>query len=185
VLGAGWNFAAIRRLGVEVAFKRYEVLVGTMFVSQGLGVTAMCALIDEPILLIPHAVALPLGAALLTIGFGTKTWAIHLVGLDTYYFKDLFTGELHGSLVTRGPYRWLANPMYGVGQLHAYGLALMSNSMSGLVAAAFCQLSIYGFYFAVERPFLARLLPAPGRAAEAQAGHELPVDAAGRPEDIR
>jgi len=157
ILGTGWNHVAIRRLGAETAFRRYEVLVGTMFVSQGLGVTAMCALIDAPIVLIPHAVALPLGAVMLAIGFGIKTWAIHLVGLDTYYFKDLFVGEFQGSLVTSGPYRWLANPMYGVGQLHAYGLALMSNSMSGLLAAAFCQLSIYGFYFAVERPFLARM----------------------------
>jgi hypothetical protein len=46
--------------------------------------------------------------------------------------------------------------MYGIGQLHSYGLALMARSLSGLVAAALCHAALYGFHFLVERPFVAR-----------------------------
>jgi len=158
ILGMRLNETAIRRLGPDAAFRRYETLVGTMFASQGLGVGAMCAL-DSGAWRLPIApeIAMPVGLLLFIVGFGTKIWAIHLVGLDTYYFKDLFLGQTQGPFVSRGPYRFLANPMYGVGQIHGYGFALASGSLTGLAAAAICQLSIYGFYFAVERPFIARV----------------------------
>lgn len=56
-----------------------------------------------------------------------------------------------------GPYRVLRNPMYGVGQLHAYGIAiLMSRSWNGLMAAAVCHAPIYVFYFRAELPFIRR-----------------------------
>lgn len=161
-LGTRLNVAAIARLGPEAAFRRYEVLVGTMFASQGLGVGAMCALDTGAWALpIPPTIAIPVGALLFVVGFGTKIWAIHLVGLDTLYFKDLFLGRTLGPFVSRGPYRLFANPIYGVGQIHGYGLALAAGSLTGLVATAICQLSIYAFYFVVERPFIARLYLAP------------------------
>jgi len=47
--------------------------------------------------------------------------------------------------------------MYGPGHLHAYGFALLAGSTAGLVAAAICQLSIYGFCLLVEGPFVQRL----------------------------
>ena len=50
----------------------------------------------------------------------------------------------------------LANPMYGVGNLHSYCPALLTGSLFGLWFALGCHLSIYAFYFFVERPFIRR-----------------------------
>lgn len=56
-------------------------------------------------------------------------------------------------------------------QLHAWGLALWSRSLAGLVAAALCHAAIYGVYFLIERPFVARAYapPAADRDAPQQA----------------
>src|SRR5205823_10694441 len=56
-----------------------------------------------------------------------------------------------------GPYRWLRNPMYTVGYLQTYGLALLVASLPGLVAAVFSQGAIVAFYRLVERPHYQRL----------------------------
>lgn len=64
----------------------------------------------------------------------------------------------HGweTLAVHGPYRWLKNPMYGVGNLSAYGMALIERSWVGLVASAVAQICIYTFYFCHERQFVRR-----------------------------
>ncbi|MGH2668454.1 MAG: methyltransferase, partial [bacterium] len=56
------------------------------------------------------------------------------------------------------PYRFLKNPMYTVGYLQTYGLALLTGSMPGLVAALFAQAAILLFYLLVEKPHFDKLL---------------------------
>jgi protein-S-isoprenylcysteine O-methyltransferase Ste14 len=148
----------LREHGEEEAFARFEPIVGVMFLNQGLAVGAMSALSD-PALALPLSseLARPLGVALCVLGLGIKVWATALVGLDVYYYKDLFLGRPIGPLVQTGPYRFFSHPMYGPGHLHAYGFALLAGSTAGLVAAAICQLSIYGFCLWVEGPFVQRL----------------------------
>ena len=48
----------------------------------------------------------------------------------------------------------LANPLYGVGQLAAYGAALMLLSPVGVLAATAHQMALYAFNSAVEQPHL-------------------------------
>lgn len=148
----------LREHGEEAAFARFVPIVGVMFLNQGLAVGAMSAL-SHPDLVLPLSseLAQPLGVVLCVLGLGIKVWATWLVGLDVYYFKDLFLGRPVGPLVQTGPYRYFAHPMYGPGHLHAYGFALLAGSTAGLVAAAICQLSIYGFCLLVEGPFVQRL----------------------------
>jgi len=102
------------------------------------------------------------GILAVVVSLVVKIWSTYLVGLDTYYYVDMFlqrggvrrqTGQ---TLVVHGPYRWLKNPMYGVGNLCAYGMALMKHSWPGLVAAAAAQVCIYTFYFRHELPFVRR-----------------------------
>jgi hypothetical protein len=48
--------------------------------------------------------------------------------------------------------------MYTLGYLQAYGFALITESLPGLLAAGFAQAAILAFYFAVERPHFRRLV---------------------------
>jgi protein-S-isoprenylcysteine O-methyltransferase Ste14 len=56
-----------------------------------------------------------------------------------------------------GPYRFLSNPMYTIGYLQTYGVALIVGSWPGLVAAVFAHVSILLFHFLIEKPHFERL----------------------------
>ncbi len=146
---------ATRRFGERRAWRSYETVLGLMFLNQGLGVGCMTAL---PLPGFDVLERLPwlraLGALLFVAGVGVKLWATWLVGVDIFYYKDLFLRRPGLEFVRRGPYRFLRNPMYGVGQLQGYGYALVAASPLGLLAAGLGQLLIYAFFFAIERPFI-------------------------------
>ncbi|HSE53684.1 MAG TPA: methyltransferase, partial [Gemmatimonadales bacterium] len=57
-----------------------------------------------------------------------------------------------------GPYRYLKNPMYTLGYLQTYGLAIMFGSLPALIASGFDQVAVLVFNHVVERPHYARLL---------------------------
>lgn len=111
-----------------------------------------------------------LGALLLPIGLGVSLWATRVVGVDTYYYRDLFMGPRHTSVELTGPYALWPNPMYGVGQLGAYGAALVMLSPVGFVAAALNQVALYIFNDLVEQP---RLRAARTELGEAQLRYAL------------
>jgi len=67
--------------------------------------------------------------------------------------------------VVRGPYKFLKNPMYGVGNLQGYGVALIFQTWEGLVVAAAYHCGIYMFQYFVERPFVDRVYRNPAPAA--------------------
>lgn len=158
-LGSSRPARLIARLGEAEALRRYRVVVALMFIHQGLGIGCVTALQGPQLPALPfgEAVAQGFGAALFLVGFVIKVWATMLVGVKTYYFEDLFLQRPLVGLVTRGPYRWLQNPMYSVGQVHGYGYALWHRSYTGFAAMALCHVLLYVFYFTVEQPFVQRL----------------------------
>jgi protein-S-isoprenylcysteine O-methyltransferase Ste14 len=91
---------------------------------------------------------------MLVVGLVLSIWATRVIGLDTYHYRDLFMGPQHVSVELRGPYAFLRNPIYGWGQLYAYGAALLALSPLGLVAAALNQVTLYLFNDSVEQPRL-------------------------------
>ncbi len=107
-----------------------------------------------------HA-TIALGVVLALGGTLVNVWATHVVGLDTYYYRDLFAGGFKGKLSAAGPYRFFRNPMYGVGQASGYGAALVSLSPAGILATLLNQMTMYLFNELVERPHLARCRNAP------------------------
>lgn len=155
LLGTAARPWLIRRLGEERAYAGYELVCGLMFINIGLahGVAYEQA---EGSLAIPAALLWPSVVVLTVAGFGVKFWATAVVGLDTYYYRDCFLGRKIGEFSCRGPYRVMKNPMYGVGNLHAYAGALLMQSGWGLLFAALCHVSIFAFYRVVEYPFIRR-----------------------------
>ena len=158
---------AIARFGEDRAFRAYETLAGLMFLNQGLGVGCMAALhvpgLEQAV---PAQLVLAAGVALFVVGLLVKLWATLTVGVDVYYFRDMFLGRPLASACDGGPYRFMRNPMYSVGQLQGYGYALLYGSLPGLVAAATGHLLIYAFYVVAERPFVRStyLMPRPAQS---------------------
>lgn len=156
LLGTRLRTRAIARYGEAEAWRRYERTVGVMFMNQGLGLAAMTTLTLPrlEVSALQSAGAPALGALLFTIGAVAKVWSTVVIGVDAYYFKDMFVGRPLGELVVAGPYRVFSHPMYTVGHLHAYGYALLQGSLSGLCGAAVCHLGLFVFYWTAERPFV-------------------------------
>lgn len=149
----------VARWGEDRAYRIYESILGLMFINQGLGMGCVGSLALGPGWLLPGSSLLLwlIGGALCAVGLTVKVWATLVAGVDVYYYRDMFLGRPVSKFVASGPYRLLRNPMYGVGQLHAYGIAiLMSRSWNGLMAAAVCHALIYVFYFRAELPFIRR-----------------------------
>ena len=145
----------VARLGEERAFRVYETVTGLMFLNQGLGVGCMAALhIPRLEQAVPAPLFLAAGGALFVSGLAVKAWATLTVGVDAYFFRDMFLGRPLAPVCNDGPYRFLRNPMYSVGQLQGYGYAFLCGSLPGLLAAAAGHLLIYAFYLVAERPFV-------------------------------
>ncbi len=158
ILKTKFRFLIIKKYGEEKAYRIYEVIVGLMFANQAL---AFGALVEERWLRWPqfvhHNILDEAGLLLIGAGFIIKIWATAIIGLDTYYFKDMFLSKASGSFAESGPYKLFNNPIYGVGNLQLYGLALFHFSVAGLAAAVIYQLSIYMFYYFAERPAIRRI----------------------------
>ena len=154
ILGTRIKRVMLKKLGENNATRLYDTICGLMFFSLGLGVGA--AAYANGAIPLPAALKWGLFILVTVAGFGIKFWATWTVGVNTYYFRDLFLEKAHGNFTALGPYKWLANPMYGVGNLHLYCFALLTGSVFGLWFALGCHVSIYAFYFIVEKPFIRR-----------------------------
>ena len=98
-----------------------------------------------------------LGATLVVVGMGTKAWAVRSLGVESYTWHDFFVPRERFELCRSGPYRWFSDPMYTIGYLQAYGIALTLGSWQGLVASLFAQFSILLVNELVEKPHFRRL----------------------------
>ena len=116
-------------------------------------------------LITPNTLALPVsptisfiaGLALVVVGLGMKLWAASTLGPDAYYWHNFFDPANARAPVTTGPYRYVSNPMYTIGYLPTYGLALLMRSLPGMIAAVFAHATILAFYVLVEKPHFERL----------------------------
>ena len=157
----------VKEGGGPAAYARFRRRAALLMYHDGVAFVVVCVLTRETLdLALPLAWRLA-GAALVALGVGVKLWATAALGADGYYWRDFFEREIRPAATIAGPYRWLRNPMYTVGYLQTYGVALLVASAPGLAAAAFSQAAIIAFYRLVERPHYQRLYggaaPAPRR----------------------
>ena len=100
------------------------------------------------------------GVLLMVVGVGTKAWAVRCLGLDSYTWHDFFVPKERFEPCRTGPYRFFTDPMYTLGYLQTYGLALVCGSWYGLAASLFSQASILIVNEQVEKPHFRRLCSA-------------------------
>jgi phospholipid methyltransferase len=138
--------------GNEQGFAVYEAVTAAFFFFRSLAFIWLLDASYVPVTGAAGAAFVTLGVLWAVIGTLINLWAANTVGLGTYYYRDLFMGERHLDFKREGPYEFMDNPMYGLGQLTAYGAALMALSPIGVLATALNQLTMYAFNWLVEQP---------------------------------
>ena len=147
-----------RRWGTEGGFGRFRRGAAIIMTIDAVSFVVVCLAGWGTLpALLPRVPAIAIGAVLVLVGVGTKLWAAAAVGDRVYYWNDFFTPTTPVVPVTTGPYRYLSNPMYTVGYLQTYGLALIAGSLAGLVASVCDQAAILLFYWRVERRHFERV----------------------------
>lgn len=150
-----------REDGPEAGFRQFQRVASRIMTNDGVAFVAACVTGwgTLPTLGIPRAVQAAAGVALVALGAGTKLWARATLGAEAYYWANFFTDAPEVIPARTGPYRFLKNPMYTVGYAHTYGLALVTASVPGLIAALFDQAAILAFHRLVEQPHFDRNRP--------------------------
>src|SRR5436309_3391812 len=145
-----------RRHGTEAGFQRFRRAAAFVMANDAVSFAVLCLVSANTLHIgVPRAAMFAAGAVLALVGIATKMWAAATLG-DGYYWRNFFTPTDRVVTKAAGPYRWLRNPMYTVGYLPVYGLALATSSAFGLVAALFDQCAILTFYNLVEKPHFER-----------------------------
>jgi protein-S-isoprenylcysteine O-methyltransferase Ste14 len=149
----------IKWLGEEKAYLYYEGFLAFAFLHNGisLGFISQSSIGSGPWNQLSPTVMMVFTVFLFIVGMGTKIWSAYVVGIPIYYWKDMFLGRKIGNFVVSGPYKYFNNPMYGVGQLQVYAIALYYDSLYGLIFAAINQATVFLFYVTVEKPFINRV----------------------------
>jgi len=148
-----------RRHGPEAGFRRFRRTASIVMNNDAVSFVVLC-LVTRGTLDPPWSWSLSLAAGVLLVflGVSIKLWAAARLGAAAYYWHNFF---VPGELVAPnppGPYRFLKNPMYTLGYLHAYGFALATESGLGLIAAVFDQAAILAFHHWVEKPHFETLV---------------------------
>jgi protein-S-isoprenylcysteine O-methyltransferase Ste14 len=155
-----------RRDGAEAAWLSFRDVAARLMLGDVVALGVLC-LVTRGTFVPPGPAWLVLaaGALLVVLGLGVKTWAAASLDEGIFYWRDFFVPREHTQVSAAGPYRWLADPMYSLGYVHAYGFALLLGSGLGLAGAAFAQLAVLLLARLVERPHLRRRSLASGAGA--------------------
>jgi protein-S-isoprenylcysteine O-methyltransferase Ste14 len=147
-----------RRFGRADAFRRFRLRAALVMYHDAFAFILLClATRNTWRLPISPMATIAGGAVLAIVGLGTKLWAARTLGSDAYYWHNFFDPEAAIGPVSSGPYRFISSPMYTIGYLPTYGLALIVRSFPGFIAAVFSQAAILTFYVLVEKPHFERL----------------------------
>jgi protein-S-isoprenylcysteine O-methyltransferase Ste14 len=143
------------RAGADARYERFKSRANFLMNNDAVAFVALC-LVTRFMIPLPMELLIPAGVVLMAAGLGCKFWAAKTLGLSSYFWKDFFVPPDRFESCREGPYRLLRNPMYTVGYAHAYGSALATASLVGLIAAAFDHATILALYWAVEKPHVKR-----------------------------
>lgn len=148
-----------RTFGPDEGFRRFRRIASFVMHNDAVAFVLLCLLTRNTLVLpVPPMLSVITGTVLAVLGLGTKLWAARTLGSDAYYWRNFFDPSVASEgPVASGPYRFVSNPMYTIGYLQTYGLALVLRSLPGLIASAFAQVAILTFHALVEKPHFERL----------------------------
>ncbi|HEY0040003.1 MAG TPA: methyltransferase [Flavisolibacter sp.] len=154
----GIRLSLIKRFGKQKAYLYFEAFLAFAFFHNGVSLSFISQSSAGSGFFgsIPGTVTFTLFCILLTAGTVIKIWSAYVVGVPIYYWKDMFLGRKICHFVVTGPYKYFCNPMYGIGQLQVYAIAIYYHSFYGLIFGAINQGLVFLFYFTVEKPFIYR-----------------------------
>lgn len=107
---------------------------------------------------LPEEAWMMIGVALITVGGYVKWDAYRIIGDRGWYWYNFFCPPQQTDFEVEGVYRYLDNPMYGVGYLPLFGAAFLLLSTGGVLLAAFDTVMIWLFYYFCERPHTVNVL---------------------------
>ena len=142
----------------EEAHRKFEAWLSFAFFHNGLSFSYLyfTTMNQAGFSFAPASWILGLGIILQVIGFIIKFLATWQIGLDIFYYKDMFIEEKVIDFEEKGIFKYMSNPLYGWGQLNGHGAALYSFSWYGVVAIVINQVCFYSFYYSLEKPFVRR-----------------------------
>ena len=147
-----------RTYGRAEGFRRFRRIAAIVMNHDAFAFVLLCVVTRNTWHLpVATSITIEIGVVLALIGLSTKLWAARTLGSDAYYWHNFFDPHEAIGPVSTGPYRFIRSPMYTVGYLQTYGLALITRSLPGLIASAFAQIAILVFHAAVEKPHFERL----------------------------
>lgn len=135
----------------------YEAILGFLFFHNAISIGYIASSTPDTLFnFIPRDFLTILVSIMFITGFAIKISAAKIVTIEIYYLKDMFVGRKISDFVETGPYKYLSNPMYGIGQLQAYATAIWYGSQYGLIAAILNQVLVFSFFYLVEWKFIKR-----------------------------
>ncbi len=148
----------IKRWDEKKAYLIYEGILGFLFFHNAASIGFLSSATRlRPFDITDNYFLLIAAVTMFVSGLGIKLLCTKILSVDIYYWKDMFVGRKIIDFKREGPYKYFSNPMYGVGQLQAYAVAVWYCSMTGLLAAMINQIMIFIFYFHIERKFIRKI----------------------------
>jgi len=156
-----------RNAGVEAGFVRFRRVASTLMNNDGVSFVVLVLATRNTLTTgFPRWAVLIAAGLMVLAGIGVKLWAAASLGAKAYYWHNFFAPDDPIPPEPAGPYRYITNPMYTLGYLQTYGLALLFASLPALIASGFAQTAVLVFNYLVERPHYA-VLKRPTRASGA------------------
>lgn len=152
----GLRLKLIEKFGEKKAYLHYEAILGFLFFHNGVALTfiSQTTSFDSFWITFPEPIIITTSGILFFVGIIVKIWSAFVVGIPIYYWKDMFLGKKVCEFVETGPYKYFKNPMYGIGQIQVYAIAIYYGSTYGFLFGAINQALVFLFYFLVEKPFI-------------------------------
>jgi len=144
--------------GEDRGYLAFEAILGFLFFNNAASIAYIASSTPGNIFdFLPGGFLLAIVIAMFGFGFTVKILAAKAASVDIYYWKDMFVGKKICEFVITGPYKYFNNPMYGVGQLQAYAVAIWYGSALGLFAVLLNQCLVFSFFFLEEKKFIKRI----------------------------